>query len=199
MFAATNMFLTAGAAASTGQPVGLSSSLLSVSGQNSSWNQQTINISSYGGNTVRFVVKYTSGSSYRGDFQIDDVSIDGTTYDFDTSISGWETSSATSNGATFPDYSTVSFISVATSTTSGRWNRDRSGTGSSGTGLTTDHTLGTTLGYYLYTEVTSRFNTDFWLRSPEITLSGSPGNLTFWEARYGADMGSSQYYLDVTA
>ena len=199
MFAATNIFLTAGTAASTGQPVGLSSSLLSVSGQNSSWNQQTIDISAYGGNTVRFVVKYTSGSSYRGDFQIDDVTIDGTTYDFDTSISGWETSYATSNGATFSDYSTVSFLAVSTTTTSGKWNRDRAGTGSSSTGLSVDHTLGTTSGYYLYTEVTSRFNTDFWLRGPEISLSASPGNLTFWEARYGADMGSSQYYLDVTA
>lgn len=193
------MFLTAGAAASTGQPVGLSSSLLSVSGQNNSWNQQTIDISAYGGNTVRFVVKYTSGTSFRGDFQIDDVTIDGTTYDFESNAIGWQTTRASSNGQTFSNYSTVTWYDVLTGTSSGRWNRDKSGTGSSGTGLTTDHTLGTTSGYYLYTEVTSRFNTDFWLRGPEISLSASPGNLTFWEARYGSNMGSSQYYLDVTA
>ena len=199
MFAATNMFLTAGTAAATGQPVGLSSSLLSLSGQNNQWHQNTIDISSYGTNTVRFVVKYTSGPSFRADFQIDDVTIDGTTYNFESHATGWQTTRATSNGQTFSNYSTVTWYDVYTQTSRGRWNRDRGGTGSSGTGLTTDHTLGTTSGYYLYTEATSRFNTDFWLRSPEITLSGSPGNLTFWEARYGSNMGSSQYYLDVTA
>ena len=182
-----------------GQPVGFSSSLLSITGQNSSWNQQTIDIRADAGNTVYFVVKYTSGNSFRGDFQIDDVTIDGTTYNFDSNATGWQTSAATSLGQTFT-YSSISWVDVATASTTGRWNRDANGTGSGGTGLSVDHTLGTSSGFYLYTEVTSRYNgTEFWLRSPSITLSASPGDLTFWEARYGSNMGSSEYFLDVTA
>ena len=185
---------------SQGQPVGFSSSLLSITGQNNSWNQQTIDISSYKGNTVYFVVKYVSGSSFRGDFQIDDVTIDGTTYTFDSNATGWSTSAASTNGETFT-YSNISWVSVPTSGSAGRWNRDSGGTGSSSTGLDVDHTLGTSSGFYLYTETSGlgSGSTEFWLRSPSITLSTSPGNLTFWEARYGSNMGSSNYFLDVTA
>lgn len=185
---------------SQGQPVGFSSSLLSITGQNSSWNQQTINISAYPGNTVYFVVKYVSGTSYTGDFQIDDVTIDGTTYTFDSNATGWSTSAASTAGETFT-YSNISWVSVATGTTQGRWNRDSGGTNSYGTGLTVDHTLGTSSGFYLYTETSNQgySNTEFWLRSPSITLSDSPGNLTFWEARLGSTIGTSNYFLDVTA
>jgi hypothetical protein len=184
-----------------GQPVGFSSSLLSITGQNNSWNQQTIDISSYAGNTVYFVVKYVSGSSFRGDFQIDDIYIDGTTYTFESNATGWSTSNANTGGQTFT-YSSISWQSVGTSTTAyGEWVRDSGGTGSSSTGLSVDHTLGTSSGFYLYTETSShgRPYTEFWLRSPSITLSASPGNLTFWEARYGSNIGSSNYFLDVTA
>ena len=200
MFAAHNLFLTSGGAAEE-IALGLSDSLLSVTGQNASWNQQTIDISAYSGHTVRFVVKYTSAASFTGDFQIDDVAIDGTTYDFEGTggITGWQTSSASASNTTYSDYTAVSWSSLPfpSSTAAGQWNRDAAGTPSGNTGLTVDHTLGTTSGYYLYTEVSSRFNTDFWLRSPSISLSGSAGNLTFWEARYGSDMGSSEYFLDV--
>lgn len=183
-----------------GQPVGFSSSLLSITGQNNSWNQQTIDISSYAGNTVYFVVKYVSGSSFRGDFQIDDIYIDGTTYTFESDATGWSTSAAQTGGETFT-YSSISWVSVATSNTRARWNRDSGGTGSSSTGLSVDHTLGTSSGYYLFTETSGigRPYTEIWLRSPSITLSASPGNLTFWEARYGSNMGTSDYFLDVTA
>ena len=186
---------------SQGQPVGFSSSLLSITGQNSSWNQQTINISAYAGNTVYFVVKYVSGSSYTGDFQIDDVTIDGTTYNFDSNATGWSTSNANSSGETFT-YSSISWGDVGTSASAyGEWVRDSGGTGSYGTGLSVDHTLGTSSGFYLYTETSSHghSNTEFWLRSPSITLSASPGNLTFWEARLGGTIGTSNYFLDVTA
>lgn len=186
---------------SQGQPVGFSSSLLSITGQNSSWNQQTIDISSYVGNTVYFVIKYVSGTSYRGDFQIDDITIDGTTYNFDSNATGWSTSNANSSGQTFT-YSNISWQNVGTNVGAyGEWVRDSGGTGSSGTGLSVDHTLGTSSGFYLYTETSSHGygGTEFWLRSPSIVLSSSPGNLTFWEARYGSNIGTSNYYLDVTA
>ena len=93
----------------------------------------------------------------------------------------------------------MTWYSVSTGSSRGRWNRDSGGTPSGGTGLSVDHTHGTTSSHYLYTEVTQRFNGSFWLRSPEIVLSSNPGNLTFWEARYGSNMGSSNYYIDVIA
>lgn len=195
MFAARNHILTPAAA---GQPVGLSSVLLTFSGTNSAWNQQTIDISAFRGNTVKVVFQYTSGSSFTGDIQLDDISIGGTTFDFETSTGNFETTIAGIAGETFT-YTGITWNLVGNSTSSGRWNRDAGGTGSTGTGLAVDHTLGTAAGYYLYAETSGvgSGGTEFWLRSIDIALGASPGNLTFWEAREGATIGTCNVYLDV--
>jgi len=196
MFAARNNFLTP---ASVGGPytLGLSDPLLTFGGQNATWNQQTIDISSYGGATVRFVMYYQTTVSYTADLQLDDVNIDGTLYTFESGSEGWETTVVDQeSGGVINPYTSASFYSVLTGGNTLRWNRDNGGTGSSGTGLTTDHTLGTTAGYYLYAETSVTHPFGYWLRSPEVTLSGSP-TLSFWEARYGLEMGTATVYLDV--
>ena len=196
MFAARNNFLTS-ASVGGSYTLGLSDPLLTFGGQNSVWNQQTIDISSYGGATVRFVMYYQTTNSFTADLQLDDVNIDGTLYTFESGEEGWETTTTDQevNGVITP-YTSASFSSVVTISSGTRWNRDNGGTPSSSTGLTTDHTLGTTAGYYLYVETSVTHPAGYWLRSPEVTLSGSP-TLSFWEARYGAAMGTATVYLDV--
>ena len=196
MFAARNNFLTP-ASVGGSYTLGLSDPLLTFGGQNSVWNQQTIDISSYGGATVRFVMYYQTTNSFTADLQLDDVNIDGTLYTFESGSEGWETTTVDqeSSGVINP-YTSASFSSVPTGAGTLRWNRDSGGTGSSGTGLTIDHTLGTTAGYYLYAETSVTHPFGYWLRSPEVTLSNSP-TLSFWEARYGAAMGTATVYLDV--
>ena len=199
MFAARNNFLTPDFGDVT-YTLGLSDSLVTLTGQDTSWTEKTINISSYAGATVRLVF-YHYGDYFTGDMQLDDINIDGTTYTFESNATGWETTTTNTNTivtTTASDtYNAVTFSNVITSGTSAAsWNRDSAGTGSSGTGLTIDHTLGTAAGYYLYAETSAPYPSGYWLRSPEVTLSGSP-TLSFWEARYGATMRDCEVYLDV--
>jgi len=170
----------------------INANVSSFGGNNAVWNEQTVDLSSYAGGTLRVVWQYTTSTSFYGDIQLDDVYIGGTTYDFESNATGWETSIAYET-----DYDSVSWSSVATSTTAGRWNRDLGGTPSGTTGLAEDHTLGTTSGYYLYAETSSSAYPykNIWLRSPEITLNANPGYLSFWEARYGSTMGNVTVYL----
>ena len=149
----------------------------------------------YRGATVRPVFYYenTSGG-FRADLQLDLISLDGTTYSFETNGNGFET---TTTSTDISNYDTASWTTVATGTTSGRFNRDAGGTGSSGTGLTS----AAAGSYYLYAETSSPATTvgfDFLLRGPQVTLGDDP-DFTFYEARYSSDstMGTLKVYLEV--
>ena len=185
-------------------PLGFSSSLLSISGPNATWSARTIDISTYAYATVRVVFWYLQGSSFTGDIQLDDIAIDGTTYTFESGNESFIcNSSALAAGTSITTYpSTMSVTSLTTNTFgNGLWLRDLGGTGSNGTGLTVDHTLGTTSGYYVYAETSGSFanNRPFFLATPEITLSSDPGNMTFWEARSGATIGTLYVYMYVVS
>jgi len=202
MLAARNNFLTASGGPS--YELGLSSALLTFSGQNSSWSQETIDISLYKGATARLVFYYQSlpvSNGYQGDLQLDDINIDGTLWTFETSFS-WQTTNTNillsnfSNAQSAYNAAASAFISVPSGTSAGLWNRDLGGTPSSSTALAYDHTLGNSAGYYLYAETSVTHPYGFWLRSPTFTLSNSP-TLDFWNARYGATIGSCSVYLDV--
>lgn len=202
MLAARNNFLTVSGGPS--YELGLSSALLTFSGEQSFWDQETIDISLYKGATARLVFYYQSlavSNFYQGDLQLDDINIDGTLWTFETFFP-WQTTSGNillsnfSNAQSAYNAAASAFISVPTGTTSGRWNRDSGGTPSSITGLTTDHTLGNSSGFYLYAETSGTAPYGFWLRSPTFTLSNSP-TLDFWNARLGPAMGSCNVYLDV--
>jgi len=175
--------------------VGLTGSLFNVSGSSGSWIQRTVDLSSYSGATVRIVFKHTvasTGTSYLADLQIDEVNIDNNSYNFESSTHGFQT---TFNGS-YGDYSDAIFTDLSTGTSGERWNRDAAGTPSGSTGLTTGAN-GTS--WYVYTESSNpAVNGDiFWLRSPQITLSQSAGNLTFYEARLGSTIGDLDVYVDV--
>lgn len=187
-----NWELGTGTVGTTG---GLSSSLFSASGNTGVWTQQTVDLSAYAGKTVRLVFRHqvaASGTAFYADLQLDQIAVDGTLYSFESGTESFET---TTSGS-YTNYNTAVFVALGTGTVSERWNRDASGTPSSSTGLTTG---GDSTTYYVYTESSSpTVNNDiFWLRSPEITLSGGVGNLTFYEARYGSTIGTLDVYVDV--
>jgi hypothetical protein len=172
--------------------LGLTEPLLSVTGQNASWSQRTVDISGYAGATVRLAFNYLNGSSFTGDIQLDDISLDGTTYGFESGVDGFQTTSANTSA-----YTSASWLNVATATTGGRWNRRTGNTPSGSTG-----NLGANTGsFYVYAETSSPGDVSgfsFWLRSPQVTLGASP-TLSFYEGRQGAGIGTLDLYLDVIA
>ena len=164
--------------------------LSSISGENAFYSQYKLTVNT--AFTGRLVFKYTNGTTgtnaYDGDIQIDLIDIDGTTYDFENTGEGFQTSAA---GET--SYGSVSWESLAVDTTPERFNVHTGTTGSSGTG-----DLGAASGsYFVYAETSSPVvNGDvFWLRSPEITFDGS-AFISFYVGRQGSNIGTLEVYVD---
>jgi len=177
------------------QPAGLSSSFLTETGANASWNLQTVDLSAYAGNDIKLVWKVvigTAGNVYENDLQLDTIAFDGNTYNFDTDDDGFETTVAGVSKA----YEGATWVAIQADNTDEYWCRDTGGTVSSGTGTLTGQS-GT---HYLYTETSSPvINGDvFWLRSPTISASLGAGNCTFYEGRdvTGATT-TLDFYVDV--
>lgn len=180
---------------------GLSSTLATRSGQYNctSYESIEVDLTSYIGNTVKIVIHYVSGSSYTGDVQIDDITLWNDSkssgvpsYGFSSTTHNFETSTTDVSS-----YSSVTWSYVGTGTTALRWNRDAGGTGSSGTGLAFDRGGGT--GYYLYAETSSSGNPskNFWLRSPNVSVTSTYHNLEIYLARCGATVGTVKVHVDV--
>lgn len=186
-----------GAGDSTAQPLGLSSALFSVSGNNASWVNRSIDVSDYENHTVRPVFLHTGMTNFTSDLQLDNIGFGTSLYTFSANATPWKTSQAGNQ----LDYASVTnFTDVSTTTTAnGRWHRDQGGTPSGSTGLTTDAS-GTTTGWYLYTETSSNYASanKYWLQGPETVITSNNNTFYFSEARYGAGMGTLSVYLDVT-
>ena len=161
------------------------------------WSLQTFTLpSQYYGHDVRVVWKYTSGSSYTGDFQIGgNVFLGGTTFDLDTySGTPWQTTRVDT-----ANYSGATFYNIATGTVAMRWNsRSSSTTPSGGTGLAPSPSLGMDSTYY-YAETSSGGNPykRFWIRSPQVSISSGNDEIKWWRGSYGSTMGSYSIYLEI--
>jgi|TARA_R110002074_G_scaffold340527_2_gene510983 hypothetical protein len=190
---------SSGGNSGSGIALGLTPSLLTLSGQSQPYsaavNNNTIDLSNVGGvdytsETARLVFLYEKGSSYTGDIQIYDIEFSSTSYDINSGTNNFETTRANDQ-----IYTSASWWPVPNGTSGGRWNRDAGGTGSSGTGLTISGE------YYFYAETSSPAANvtgyKFWLRSDPVTLSSSSPNLTFKDARYGAGIGTLNVHLDI--
>jgi hypothetical protein len=181
-------------------PLGLTEALFTVSGSNSAWTTQNVDISAFADHTVRLVFHHelpatAVGFTYLADLQLDDIRLDGTTYSFENTGHGWQTT--TSNvQPNETSYCAATFATLAVGTTAGRWNVDTAGTGSGGTGLPTAD-VGS---YYVYTETSAPVadSDGFFLRSQSTVLGSSP-TLQFAEARSGSNIGTLTVYLDVIA
>jgi hypothetical protein len=146
-------------------------------------------------------VNGNTGTSYRGDIQIDDVNFDGNSYSFENSGQDWVTSTSVGTGTTSGiDYQSLgtfqdkigNYSNVTVSTGSYKWNSDANGTSSSSTGLSTADDG----SYYLYAETSGSATSSgrYTTASPLVQLSNSPGNLTFANARYGNNIGTLRVY-----
>ena len=188
-FASTEQYVL-GTQTGTSEPLGLSNSLETVSGQVDAWTQHNIDISSFSKGQVYIVFRYVSGTSYTGDIQLDAINIDGTLYSFESDSDGFTESASTNT----TNYGSVTWQAVPTGTSAGHWNRDSGGTPSGSTGRS-DAASGS---YYVYAETSSGGNPNytFWLRSPLITLSDT-ATLSYYEARYGATIGTLDVFIDV--
>lgn len=139
------------------------------------WRTKTLsNIgSTYNGRTAKLVFVYrshTSGTTYRGDIQVDRVRYGGTTFDFDTG-EAWQKETSITNNNLIGTYATrlgAGKTAIGTSVSNGYWSRDANATGSSETGGATA-VYG---GYCLYPETSGSVLGDyFWAESPEFTYN----------------------------
>jgi len=172
--------------------LGLSNSLDTYTGEGTGTYIETrnVDVAAYGGRQVKVVFHYvngTTGTSYQGDAQIDDIVIGGTTYDFTSDAQSWETTASDTAA-----YSGATFASVATATTQRWFNRTTVAPPSTGTGVD--------MGPCLYAETTGNAGTmpgfNFWTRSPTITLPSSP-TMSYRTGRFGSNIGTMNVHLDV--
>ena len=147
----------------------ITSSLYSASGDNGdTWVERTP-ISASVSENFRVVWHYVSGSSFTGDYAIDEVTINGTTYDFDSTDGGFISPRDLNTANSVTAYNDAVSLATATGTVLGRWNRNTGGTPSGSTGPSSG--FGGS-GYYVYAETSSPnfSNVNFWLFSPEISI-----------------------------
>ena len=160
----------------------------------------------FGGNPAAFMFKGTQksyriyigyqngsvGTSWRGDFQIDDIrllEVDNTQiqkWSFESSAENWQQlgsfgenyDASTPNDDILDVINNTNWSTVSTGTSARNWNRDAFGTPSSGTGVSSADDG----SYYLYTETSApaTYQTNFWLRSPSISLSSADWTKLTW-------------------
>lgn len=175
--------------------------LRTLSGQSASWSTYTDSISSYTGQAGRLVFAYqngTAGTSYIGDIQIDDINVSGVNYSFESNNQSWVTSASSGDAIdiatpTLRDFedNLSSYVTVPTSTTSYRWNRDLGGTPSSSTGLSSADAG----SYYLYAETSgSSTNGMFYTTCTPFISSLTGSNVNYAVARYGSNIGTLKVY-----
>ena len=172
-----------------------------ITGANASWVNFTNSLSTYAGQKGRVVFLYTngtSGTSFQGDLQIDNVSFDSNSYSFEGISQDWVTSTNFSTqlsftSTTLSEFNTRirSYPTIGIGTVGSRFNIDAGGTPSGSTGLTT----ASSGAYYVYAETSGSSNGyNFALSSPLIQLSASVGNLSYDLARYGGNIGTLRAY-----
>jgi len=152
--------------------------------------------------TYRIYIGYqngATGTSWRGDFQIDDIALQEidntiiTRWSFESTGEGWQQlgsfgenyDASTPNDDIFDVIQDTNWQTVNTGTAARNWNRDASGTPSSGTGVS----FADRGSWYLYTETSApaTYQTNFWLRSPTIELpNGNWSQLTWAWACYSS-------------
>ena len=160
-----------------------------------SWNQASYSIPGSGTRSGYFVALHSQSSRhYTADFQIDTVTIAGTTYNFDSNATGWEEREISAHTTTFDGDDWDSWNDWAqVQTNSGYnpdWSRDSGGTGSGNTALN----YAESGSWYLYTERSGSGNRCAILRSPlRSNFSGSQ-TVSWYHAAYGSQMGERRFF-----
>ena len=148
-YGATIGTLWAGISIMTSSGIYIGTNYLTTGNQGSSLVTKTIDLSSndYVGSSIigekgYIILKYTSGTSYTGDLQFVNITINGVSYNVGSSLSTnsynyttWKKGPVASSGQTYTTSSYSSYSNVSTSYQNGYWIRDLNGTTSSGTGI----------------------------------------------------------------
>ena len=118
--------------------------------------------------SFRIAWHYVSGTSFTGDYAIDTVTLQGNSYNFDSTSDGFLTTSGVNTSSSVTALANTVSVPTSTGATLGRWNRDTGTTPSSFTGPSGAQS-GT---FYLYAETSSPnfSNVNMWLFSPVITV-----------------------------
>jgi len=152
------------------------------------------------GTTGRIVIFYRprwTSTSYRGDFQIDSISVNSSdpSYTFNSSNDGWEYKSWSSNYkdaqadlASAYSNSEGGWTSIYTSSSSARFNRRQGSTPSGSTGVSN---LGS---YYIYAETSGTLQGLYGARSPEVEIDSGSQDLFIRFASYGSNCGPCYFY-----
>lgn len=137
------------------------------------------------GTTGRLVFKYTSGTNFRGDIQIVEVTWNGTPSKIGSDYLNWERNSI-SNPSSYP--SSSNWTTVSTSYANGRWLRDTGNTGSPNTGVFIPAEYGSCI--YFETSVNGQGypNKTGYLRQKNTTTFTS-NSVTVKYYAYGVDIG----------
>lgn len=120
------------------------------------------------GVTYRIAWHHVNGADFTGDWALDNITINGVNFSFETDHDNFITSSGVDTADSVTAFNNSVLVPTSRSAVTGQWNRTSSDTPSSGTGPSSAQD-GT---YFVYTEATSPNNgggMDFWLFSPEIT------------------------------
>lgn len=133
---------------------------------NADWYEVTASTPTVTG-TFRIAWHYVSGTSFTGDYAIDSVSLQGTTYTFNSTAESFITTSGTDTSSSTAALAAAVGVLTTTGASLGRWNRHTGTTTSSNTGPAASFD-----GHYLYAETSSpnNNNDNMWLFSPEITV-----------------------------
>ena len=168
------------------------------------WQRRSISLAAYVGRQIRLVWRYVSGDSFESDFQLDNIVTSpgqAISCTFESSTHNFQTSQSSESA-----YTSVTWYSIGTGTTAGRFNRDSFNTPSGDTGLnpSSNNLTGGPLSgggsYHIYAETSGSDGNpqkNFWLRSPEFTLSSSNQTLYFDYAGYGGEIGRFYFHVDV--
>ena len=118
--------------------------------------------------SFRIAWHYVSGTSFTGDYAIDTVTLQGNTYNFDSTDNEFLTTSGVNTSSSVTALANSTSVPAATSSSLGRWNRHNGPTTSSNTGPTGAQSV----SFYLYAETSSPnySNVNMWLFSPVITV-----------------------------
>jgi hypothetical protein len=129
-------------------------------------NWYTVNTNSYSGSPGhRILFKQLTGPNWYSDWQIDNVDINGTVYNFNLDATGWLSPLSLNTSSSTVAFASAVQVQNSSSTGYGRWNRyNGNSTPSSGTGSASPYD-----GYYLYSEGSSYYTQHKWLYSPIIT------------------------------
>lgn len=135
-----------------------------VDSGNNNWYQQS-SAQGLAPGAFRLAWHYVSGTSFTGDYGMDNITINGTTYGFESGADDFVTSTA--NTASSVDaLNSAATLLTTTGASLGRWNRHNGSAPSSNTGPSSAYSG----SFYVYAETSSPnySNVNMWLFSPLI-------------------------------